>query len=283
MASAKGSALIPAAIVDAFVGEGLAGNPAAVCVLKQELSEEQMQSIAAEFNLSETAFVDLNAEPWRLRWFTPETEVDLCGHATLATAYVLRTMHGMTMPRLRFQSRSGELTVAALDDGRLELDFPAFAPTKAELPEGLDSVLGARPLEFYDHLSYNLALFDSPETVLSLKPDMQKLTGYYPRAVCVTAAGNDPRSGAACDYVVRLFAPSVGVDEDPVTGSAQCILAPYWAERLGKTTMVARQISERGGELHVRVDGERVRIAGRARTFLRGTLEADTFGRFSLD
>ena len=283
MATTRGGALIPAAIVDAFVGEGLAGNPAAVCVLKQELSEEQMQSIAAEFNLSETAFVELDTQPWRLRWFTPEAEVDLCGHATLATAHVLRTMHDMTMPELRFQSRSGVLTVRALDNGLLELDFPAFAALPTEMPAGLDSALGARPTAFCEDRGRNLVLFDAPEIVLSLNPDMRKLAALPLRVVCVTAAGMDPRSDAACDYVVRLFGPSVGVDEDPATGSAQCVLAPYWSERLGKTSMVSRQLSARGGELHARVDGERVRIAGRARTFLRGTIEADTFGRFSLD
>lgn len=272
--------------VDAFTKTLFKGNPAAVVPLDEWLPDETMQAIALENNLSETAFfVRTPGEPenYHLRWFTPKVEVDLCGHATLATAHVLfNELSGGApsalddaglgpMNEIAFSSRSGRLTVQRdADTGRIVLDFPALPLTRTEAPIELIEALGVHPDEVYSGMDM-VCVFDNKRTVHELRPDFQKLaqiTGV--RAVGVTAPG------AGHDIVARLFAPASGVNEDPVTGSLYTLLAPYWAERLGRDSMTAHQVSERGGELWLEVVREdagralRVRIAGHAVTYLKG-------------
>jgi PhzF family phenazine biosynthesis protein len=250
--------------VDAFANRVFEGNPAAVCPLPRWLDEAVMQAIAAENNLSETAFFVPAGEGFELRWFTPLAEVDLCGHATLATAHVLFENLGYAHDEIRFESRSGELTVRRQGD-LLEMDFPSRPPIACAPPDGLTEALGAAPLEVLcaDDL---LAVFGNESEIRAITPDFPALARLPGRGVCVTAPGDN------YDFVSRFFAPALGVSEDPVTGSAHCELAPYWAGRLGRTTLRARQVSRRGGEVGCEVRGERVLLSGTAVTFMEGTI-----------
>ncbi|MBI5441612.1 MAG: PhzF family phenazine biosynthesis protein [Deltaproteobacteria bacterium] len=255
---------IPLYQVDAFAREPFAGNPAAVCPLDHWLEDRLLQAIAAENNLSETAFFVRRGERFELRWFAPAAEVDLCGHATLATAHVLFRHLGFASDRVRFETKSGELVVEKRGD-LLALDFPSRPAAACEAPEELLTALGARPVEVLRSRDY-LAVFRSEDEVLGLRPDMAQLARLPVLGVIATAAGRSH------DFVSRFFAPSVGVPEDPVTGSSHCTLVPYWARRLGKTSLHARQASRRGGELWCEDRGDRVSIAGFAVTYLEGTI-----------
>jgi PhzF family phenazine biosynthesis protein len=255
---------LPIFQVDAFTNHLFKGNPAAVVPLDSWLDEALMQSIAAENNLAETAFFVPEGNGYHLRWFTPTCEVDLCGHATLATAHVLYTCLDYLEDQIRFQSRSGELIVVRNESG-YTLDFPAKLCGPAEISEDLVRGLGARPQEV--HLGmYMLAIFERAEEVMALKPDFRILNELEGLAVVCTAPGDD------VDFVSRFFGPAVGVDEDPVTGSAHCMLTPFWADRLGKETLLARQVSARGGEVLCQRLGDRVHLTGAAKLYLKGEI-----------
>ncbi len=255
---------IPLYQIDAFTGRLFRGNPAAVCPLEERLEDEQMQAIAAENNLSETAFFVRRGEGYQLRWFTPKVEVDLCGHATLASAFVILNYLEPAREEVRFETRSGELVVRRNGD-LLAMDFPAREPWRCECPVALSQALGKPPLEVWEARDY-MAVYESEDEVRALAPDMDALVVVGHFAVIVTAPGRET------DFVSRFFAPAAGVAEDPVTGSAHCTLVPYWARRLGKTQLQARQVSARGGELVCEYRGERVTIAGRAVRYLEGTI-----------
>jgi PhzF family phenazine biosynthesis protein len=259
---------IPLYQVDAFTSRSFAGNPAAICPLEKWLPDEMLQSIAAENNLSETAFYIRNGGGYDLRWFTPAVEVDLCGHATLASACVILEIRRETADsRVVFRTKSGELAVER--DGDLyALDFPSLPPRPCAVHPGLAEALGASPKIVLAARDY-LCAFESEEQVMALAPNMAKLAEVDRFAVIVTAPGRD------CDFMSRFFAPSKGVPEDPVTGSAHCTLIPYWADQLGKTKLFARQRSRRGGELWCELRGERVRIAGHAARYMQGVIELD--------
>ena len=255
--------------VDAFTDEPFRGNPAAVCILEAPIDEDRMQRIALEMNLSETAFVVPRTDGFELRWFTPACEVRLCGHATLASAHVLWT-EGFIEPSatIAFHTlHSGTLT-ARRDGGRIELDFPARPPEEIEPLDGLADALGLEPVLVARAARDILVLARDEATVRGLRPDFARLGRVEARGVMVTASASE------FDFVSRFFAPAVGIDEDPVTGSAHCALSPFWAERLGKTSMVGYQASARGGVVHVTLDGDRVLLAGSAVTTLRGELLA---------
>ena len=254
---------VPYFHVDAFASEIFRGNPAGVCLLREEVDAATLQRIAFENNLSETAFVLPQDEELLIRWFTPTTEVDLCGHATLAAAHVLVTEARCHAP-IRFDSASGVLGVTAEGD-RLVLDFPA-RPGKPVAGAGeLAAALGAAPSEVFKAQDF-LCVYDRADDVRALRPDMAALAALDARGVIATAPGE------GCDFVSRFFAPGCGIPEDPVTGSAHCTLAPYWAARLGRETFYARQISARGGEIWCELAGDRVRIGGRCVTYLRGEI-----------
>lgn len=250
--------------IDAFTESPFAGNPAGVIPLQRWLPDTLMQRIAAENGLSETAFfVPLGPGRWHLRWFTPAIEIDLCGHATLATATVLRRFFGVEGEQ-RFETLSGQLVVRPKGE-RLELDLPSRPPSPCPLPAGLVAALGAEPRSVLLARKL-LCVFDSEAEVRALRPDLEAVARIDVMGVIATAPGED------CDFVSRFFAPRVGVPEDPVTGSAHCSLVPYWAERLAKRELFARQVSERGGELWCELRGDRVGVAGAAVTYLHGTL-----------
>jgi predicted PhzF superfamily epimerase YddE/YHI9 len=253
--------------VDAFAGETFRGNPAAVCLLDAWLADATLQNIAAENNLSETAFIVPHGGEFDLRWFTPTTEVDLCGHATLAAAAVLFTERNFAGDTIRFHSRSGLLLVSRAGEV-FTLDFPARPPEACEPPEALLCGLGRRPAHVFKSRDY-LAVFATEAEVRALAPDFVALKTLDCLGVIATAPGGDS------DFVSRFFAPAAGIDEDPVTGSAHCTLVPYWSQRLGKTTLFARQVSRRGGELFCRLAGDRVHIGGKAVLYLRGEIVLD--------
>lgn len=250
--------------VDAFTDRVFGGNPAAVCPLEYWLDDAVMQAIAAENNLSETAFFVPQEDGYQLRWFTPLAEVDLCGHATLATAHVLFEEMHVAAPRIRFASRSGVLRVER-DSDRLTMDFPALPMQACAAPAVLLAGLGITPLGVWGGDDY-MVLCDSEATVRNLAPDFAQLSRLDRRGVIVMAKGD------TVDFVSRFFAPRYGIAEDPVTGSSHCAMAPYWAERLGKTELQARQLSRRGGELICRTQGERVLLSGQAVTFMRAEI-----------
>lgn len=253
--------------VDAFASRVFTGNPAAIVPLEEWLPDGVMQSIALENNLAETAFFVKQGGRYGLRWFTPEQEIDLCGHATLASAYVIFETLEPGRAHVAFDSRSGELTVTKEEGGLLALDFPSRPPQRVEPCAGLLEALGGRPREVWASRDY-MVTYESAGEVRALKPNMLGLCGLDRFAVIVTAPGET----VGVDFVSRFFAPEAGVPEDPVTGSAHCTLIPYWAGRLGKMKLAARQVSPRGGELECELKGERVRIAGRAVPYLRGTI-----------
>lgn len=256
--------------VSAFTTNPFGGNPAGVCLLDRWLPYATLLGIAANNNLAETAFTVPRGEDFELRWFTPTVEIDLCGHATLATASVLFEERQLNGPQVRFYSRSGLLTVSREND-LLTLNFPSRPPTSTATSEALRRGLGATPREVWKARDY-LAVFGSEAEVLALKPDFALLKMLDAFGVIVTAPG------MACDFVSRFFAPGAGVDEDPVTGSAHCTLIPFWAKKLGKTTLFARQVSVRGGELFCELDAERVRIGGRTVHYLRGEIQISNRG-----
>jgi PhzF family phenazine biosynthesis protein len=250
--------------VDAFSDKVFGGNPAAICPLESWLPDETLQAIAQENNLAETAYFVRAGERYHLRWFTPVVEVDLCGHATLASAYVLFHQLSAKGETVCFDTKSGELKVTREGD-LLKMDFPSRPPVKVTVDAGLAEALGGKPSEILAARDY-LAVYDSEEEVLALRPDMAALTRIDRFAFIATARGKN------CDFVSRFFAPAKGIPEDPVTGSAHCTLIPYWAEKLGKSTLHARQISARGGELFCRLLDDRVEIAGRAVLYLKGRI-----------
>jgi PhzF family phenazine biosynthesis protein len=254
--------------VDSFTAAPFAGNPAGVCLLEQPRDEPWMQAVAREMNLSETAFLLPERGRFTLRWFTPAVEVSLCGHATLASAHILWEEGVLDPPQTaRFATASGELRASRSGD-LIEMDFPSKPEQSAEAPEHLLEALGVRPLYLGRNVFDYLLLLESAEAVRAVRPDFALLRTVDARGVIVTA----PSSRADFDFVSRFFAPKVGVDEDPVTGSAHCALAPFWAKRLGKKELVGHQVSSRGGVVHVRDAGERVFLGGRAVTVLRGEL-----------
>ena len=251
--------------VDAFADRVFAGNPAAVCPLDDWLPDSLMQSIAAENNLSETAFFVPAGEGFSIRWFTPQVEVDLCGHATLASAHVLFDHLGHAENEIVFESRSGRLAVTK-EGERLVLDFPAQAPAHCDTPRAIIRAFDREPEDTL--LAADLVVvFGEASHVRNAEPDIEALRTLDCRGVIITAPGDD------CDFVARFFGPKVGIDEDPVTGSAYTQLAPYWAARTGKSTFHARQVSQRGGEVFCELVGERVRIGGTAVSYLEGVIE----------
>lgn len=263
--------------VDAFARGPFTGNPAAVCFLEDAKPESWMQSVATEMNLSETAYVR-SADPTRgakafhLQWFTPVREVDLCGHATLATAHVLRESGRVaTGEPIVFHTRSGDLRAQTLDE-QVEMDFPAVPTRPVTLPEGVRATLGVAPVHCELTTGAREGNFvvelASEAAVRAVEPSFQELARAHDGGVIVTARAD----AADHDFVSRYFVPALGVDEDPVTGSAHCSLAPYWATRLERTSLVGYQASARGGEVRTRVDGDRVHLAGHATTVFRGVL-----------
>jgi PhzF family phenazine biosynthesis protein len=264
---------IPYYHVDAFTSAVFAGNPAGVCILSEFPPDRTMLQIAAENRHSQTAFVVQRggggSADFDLRWFSPVIEDDLCGHATLATAHVL-ALRGHTSWPVRFQTKSGVLRAARNGDW-IELDFPARPAAPCDVPSTLLPALGLRDAQVFKDTRDYLVVVESAAQVAALKPDIAGLARITSGTggTIVTAPGD---GGSDCDYVVRFFAPAVGIPEDPATGSITCTLAPYWAARLGKRTLRARQLSPRGGELRCELAGERVKIAGQARLFLQGTI-----------
>jgi PhzF family phenazine biosynthesis protein len=254
--------------VDAFTDRPFSGNPAAVCVLEYECDVSWMQSVAAEMNLSETAFVRRLDDGFELRWFTPAVEVDLCGHATLASAFTLWKM-GLAPPDkpIRFHTHSGALTAQCAGEF-IELDFPATPPETCDPPGELLDALRVKPIFVAKTKFDRFLVLDSAQTLRSLRPNFNQLAEIATRGVIVTAASDDARF----DFISRFFAPASGVNEDPVTGSAHCCLGPFWGKQLGKTSLVGYQASPRGGIVHVRLNGERVILGGQAVLVWRGEL-----------
>lgn len=257
---------VPIYQVDAFAKERFSGNPAAVCPLDSWLEDSVLQNIALENNLSETAFFVKNEKGYQIRWFTPAAEVKLCGHATLATSFVIFNYFEPNSNEIRFDSLSGELTVTKEND-LLTLDFPIKEITKTEVPKLIVEAFGKMPLEACksDDL---LLVFDDEDFVKNVKPNfeiLKKLTDF--RGVCITSKAKE------FDFISRFFAPIFGINEDPVTGSAHCMLVPLWAEKLGKNDLTAKQVSSRGGELICKLEGKRVKISGNAVLFLEGKIE----------
>jgi PhzF family phenazine biosynthesis protein len=256
---------IPIYQVDAFTDQLFRGNPAAVCPLEEWLPDATMQSIAMENNLAETAFYVREKGRFAIRWFTPEAEVDLCGHATLASAFVLFSEDSIGGDVVEFDSRSGILKVRR-EGEVLTLDFPADSISRVPPQEELVQALGRRPLEFHKGRTDYMLVYGSQEEIEGLSPDFGALARVPARGVIVTSRGR------GADFVSRFFAPQVGVAEDPVTGSAHTTLAPYWAEKLSKTELTAMQLSRRRGWLKCRVSGGRVEISGHARLYLTGEI-----------
>ncbi len=258
--------------VDAFTDRLFSGNPAAVCITDTHLSEELMQSIAFENNLAETSFVVPAGKDFEIRWFTPKTEVDLCGHATLASAFVIFNLLDYPGTVIRFHSRvSGLLSVEKTED-MLFLDFPTDKLER--MPEGrnkmIEKCIGIRPLELYKGKSDYLALIENERSLKALQPGLKNISELDSRGLIVTAKGD------TVDFVSRFFAPQLGVNEDPVTGSAHTSLTPFWSERLGKNRLIANQLSERGGQLICEFRNDRCRIGGKARLYLTGEIYLST-------
>jgi PhzF family phenazine biosynthesis protein len=256
---------IPIYQIDAFTGTLFKGNPAAVCPLEKWLDDQTMRNIAAENNLAETAFFVKEPDGYRLRWFTPEVEVDLCGHATLATAFVLFNYLDPSSNEVTFNTRSGMLAVQKEND-LLSMNFPSRKPVPCNPPEELINGLGGKPMEILKSRDY-FVVYSTEEEVRAIKPDMNLLAGLDALGVIVTAKGN------SSDFVSRFFAPGAGIPEDPVTGSAHCTLIPYWSEKFKRMQLYALQVSKRGGELFCELRGDRVKISGNAVRYLIGTIE----------
>ncbi len=255
---------IPFYQIDAFANEVFSGNPAGVCLLDGWLSDDVLQSIAAENNLPETAFLVRCENYYDLRWFTPEVEIDLCGHATLASGHAIFEYIDPCARQVEFMSKSGKLSVKK-HDGLLYLDFPSRRPTACKWPDKVDAMLGSSPSDILASRDL-MVVFDDEDAIRTMTPDYDALSRLDYFAVIVTAPGRES------DFVSRFFAPGAGIPEDPVTGSAHCTLVPYWAERLKKSNLHALQLSARGGELFCTDMGDRVEIGGRAVTYLSGTI-----------
>lgn len=261
---------LPLYQVDAFATGAFEGNPAAVCPLDAWLPDQTMQAIAEENNLAETAFfVRTGPGRYHLRWFTPAVEVDLCGHATLAAAFVIRERLHEVSSTIVFDTRSGPLVVEH-DGDAYTMDFPARPPEPLPADRQVAVALGAEPTELWVSRDC-MAVYATEAEVRDLKPDMSKVKALGVFAIIATAPA-DPALSPGVDFVSRFFAPGAGIDEDPVTGSAHCTLVPFWAQRLGRTTLEARQVSRRGGALTCVLDGDRVRMTGRAVCYLEGTI-----------
>jgi len=264
--------------VDAFTDRAFAGNPAAVCPMAVFPDDSLLQSIAAEMNLAETAFfvpVDAGAGHYHLRWFTPAVEVQFCGHATLASAFVIFRHMNPGVDRLTFDTLVGRVYVAELPDGRLRLDLPNLHPAPVAAPGGLAEAMGAAPDEVLDANTGDddlLLIYRDARTVLSLAPDAAKMAALSPYGFIVTAPARGEDGLGETDFVTRCFFPNKGIPEDPVTGSAHCAAGPYWAAEMGKSVLLARQVSDRGGDLWLEVGEDRVLIAGHAVEMLRGML-----------
>ena len=254
--------------IDAFANQTFEGNPAAVCPLDSWLPDELMQSIAAENNISETAFFVPEGEGFSIRWFTPSTEVALCGHATLASAFVLFSILDYEGDRIYFDSRSGTLPVSRNGDC-LVLDFPSQPPEPCDTPKEIIEALGVMPSECLKAEDY-VVIFQNAEQVQTASPNFEILRSVDCRSVIISAASEE------YDFVARVFAPNLGILEDSVTGSAYTLLVPYWAKKTDKTVFHAKQVSSRGGEVFCELVGDRVRIAGRAVKYLEGSIEIDT-------
>ncbi|MBN1340703.1 MAG: PhzF family phenazine biosynthesis protein [Bacteroidales bacterium] len=260
---------IPFYQVDAFADGLFTGNPAAVCILDEWLPEAVMQKIGMENNLSETAFVVKKGRDYEIRWFTPLAEVELCGHATLATSFVLFSFYEKNEIILSFKSmKRGVLTVEKKDDLYI-LDFPADTLAPSAPPQNLIEAIGAVPLEIFRGRTDYLLVYKNAEEIMNIKPDFEQVKSSGARGVMVTAPGED------VDFVSRFFAPSVGINEDPVTGSAHTSLIPYWSKRTGKSRLTARQLSARGGRLWCELRNDRVRIGGKAVCYLVGKILID--------
>jgi PhzF family phenazine biosynthesis protein len=255
---------LPMYQVDAFTSRVFSGNPAAVCPLQKWLEHDLLQAIAQENNLSETAFFVRDKDGYHIRWFTPVAEVDLCGHATLASAFVIFNHLDRSRNQVSFESRSGKLVVTRQGD-LLSMDFPSRLPKPCEAPPDLLEGLGQKPVEALRSEDYFI-VFPNEDVIRGLSPDMTKLKQVDLRGIIVTARGRE------VDFVSRFFAPKLGVDEDPVTGSAHCALIPYWSSQLKKKELHAFQVSRRGGEIHCRDLGDRVAIAGRAVEYMIGVI-----------
>lgn len=258
---------IPIYQADAFTDQIFAGNPAAICPLPQWIPEALMQKIAFENNLAETAFIVPEGNDFHIRWFTPTIEVDLCGHATLAAAFIYFQHLGYKGTTIRFNSKSGWLTVTKDPNGEYTLDFPADFPKQVKhIPEGLFEGLGIGERPVYQGRFDYMVLLDNQEMVVNLRPDFRKLSTIPSRGILVTAKGND------VDFVSRCFFPQSGIDEDPVTGSAHCLFTPFWAAETGRTELEAIQWSERKGKIRCRLQKDRVLMSGRAVLFLKGEI-----------
>lgn len=259
---------IPLHWIDAFTSERFAGNPAPVCLLPEVRPDRWLQAVARELNQAETAFLRAEADGFELRWFTPSVEMDLCGHATIASAHFLwHQGHLRPEERARFRTRSGVLT-AAREAEWITLDFPSTPPAPCDAPTGLLEALGLERAEILRSKFDYFVVVDEPGKLKTLAPDLRALRSIETRGVIVTAQSDQPNA----DFLSRFFAPRVGVDEDPVTGSAHCALAPYWAARLGRAALVGRQLSPRGGTVRVQDAGDRVLLGGQAVTVMVGTL-----------
>ncbi len=256
---------LPIYQVDAFAERLFDGNPAAVVPLEGWLPDAAMLSIAAENNLAETAFFVADRDGYALRWFTPKLEVPLCGHATLASAFVIMTLLDPGRSRVRFATKSGDLHVSRAGE-LFALDFPSRTLGPTDEAEAVGTALGAKPVSVQLSADRYMALYEDAATVRALKPDLRALLATRNGRAIATAPGTD------CDFVSRYFAPGAGIDEDPVTGSSHCTLVPYWAARLGKKKLLARQIGPRGGTLHCEHAGERTIMAGGAKLYLEGTI-----------
>ncbi len=254
--------------IDAFATKVFEGNPATVCPLEKWLDDKILQAIAEENNLSETAFFVPSKKGFYLRWFAPLAEVDLCGHATLASAYVLFDILNYSKPTITFETKSGGLVVSR-DGQYLTMDFPIRIPRPSVIPEMLVEGLGRQPIDVFMADDY-IAVFNTEEEIKSIKPDFTKLKELDLRGVVVTAKGD------SVDFVSRMFGPKVGITEDPVTGSSHCALAPYWETKLGKKKFIARQVSKRGGEVLCEVRGNRVFLSGRAVKFMEAEIYLGT-------
>lgn len=253
--------------IDAFTDKVYGGNPAAVCILNKWISENLMQQIAAENNLAETVFAVKENDIYNIRWFTPTVEVNLCGHATMAAAYVIFNYYGHNANSIQFMSHlSGPLSVKK-DNKELTLDFPVDKLNKIDIPECLINAFGFEPIECYKGQTDFLLLFSSQQEITDCTPNFNSIANVGGRGVIITSQGND------VDFVSRFFGPQVGVNEDPVTGSAHTTLTPFWSEKLNKKTLTAKQLSKREGNLICALDNERVKITGKAVTYLIGEIE----------
>lgn len=255
--------------VDAFTNEAFKGNPAGVCILESDMPEEWMQNVAMEMNLSETAFVVPDKDSFRIRFFTPAAEIPLCGHATLSSSHILYERNFVSREKeIKFISKAGVLTIRS-EGSWITMNFPAYGLEKAEIPGTIEKIIGVMPAELHKTAhGWTFVLLNDENEVKNLKPDfiMMKNTGFGD--MIVTAPSDDK----SYDFCVRCFAPALGIDEDPVTGSAHCALVPFWHSRTGRSRFISHQVSKRGGVLKVALKGDRVEISGEARTIIRGEL-----------